>query len=157
MSGSRIAAVAALTTGVAIAPLPARTQDASFGCKVLLCALASNPSWQGIAYCVPVMNLLFAVLRRKGGSWPICGEAKAGAPQHEPYAACPQGSESVALVDGQAQPDPNGALCQAPRQSERQASEAGAGLTPRERRAEPWFIELDGPEGRKRFYYSLGQ
>jgi hypothetical protein len=157
MSGSRIFCVAAVAMAAAATPTAARAQDASFGCKVLLCALASNPSWQGISYCLPVMSLLFATLRRKGGSWPICGEAKSGTPQHEPYAACPQGSEPVTMVDGRAQPDPNGAKCQGLRQSERQASDTNAGLTARERRAEPWFIELDGPEGRKRFYYSLGQ
>jgi hypothetical protein len=157
MSGPRNVGVAALVLVAAAAPTPTRAQDASFGCKVLLCALASNPSWQGISYCLPVMSLLFATLRRKGGSWPICGEAKAGTPQHEPYATCPQGSEPVTMVEGRAQLDPNGAQCQALRQSERQATDSNAGLTPRERRAEPWYIELDGPEGRKRFYYSLGQ
>ena len=53
------------------ASLPARAQDASFGCKVLLCALASAPGWSAISYCVPVMNRLFNSLAT-GGGWPIC-------------------------------------------------------------------------------------
>lgn len=40
----------------------ADAQDASFGCKVLLCAAASAPSWSGIPYCVPVMQALFRQL-----------------------------------------------------------------------------------------------
>jgi hypothetical protein len=30
----------------------AKAQDAEFGCKVLLCAAATNPSWPSIPYCV---------------------------------------------------------------------------------------------------------
>ncbi len=53
------------------APLPASAQDASFGCKVLFCALASAPGWSAIPYCVPVMNQLFTSLAA-GDGWPIC-------------------------------------------------------------------------------------
>ncbi len=35
---------------------PLHRQDASFPCKVLLCAAATNPSWTGIPYCVPIMQ-----------------------------------------------------------------------------------------------------
>ena len=56
------------------ASVPAQAQDASFGCKVFLCAAASQPSWQGISYCVPVMQELFAGMR-KGRGWPTRGEA----------------------------------------------------------------------------------
>ena len=35
---------------------PTIAQDASFPCKVLLCAAATNPSWTAIPYCVPVMQ-----------------------------------------------------------------------------------------------------
>ena len=52
-------------------PHPANAQDASFGCKVLLCALSSAPGWSAIPYCVPVMNQLFTSLAM-GGGWPIC-------------------------------------------------------------------------------------
>ncbi|NJN37022.1 MAG: hypothetical protein HC794_08145 [Nitrospiraceae bacterium] len=51
---------------------PARAQDAEFGCKVLLCAAASNPSWPSIAYCVPVMNQLFAMMQSRRFRWPVC-------------------------------------------------------------------------------------
>jgi len=42
----------------------APAQDATFGCKVLLCAAASTPSWSGIPYCVPVMQQLFTRSRK---------------------------------------------------------------------------------------------
>lgn len=60
------------------APSPARAQDASFGCKVLLCAAATAPGWAGIPYCVPVMQELFRqlALRRP---WPVCSEARTSA------------------------------------------------------------------------------
>lgn len=58
------AAILALTISPSV-----RAQDASFGCKVLLCAAASNPSWSGIPYCVPVMTQLFRMLAR-GRPWP---------------------------------------------------------------------------------------
>jgi hypothetical protein len=54
----------------------ARAQDASFGCKVLLCAAATAPGWPGIPYCVPVMQTLFRQLA-KGGGWPSCPEGNA--------------------------------------------------------------------------------
>jgi hypothetical protein len=139
---------------------PAGAQDASFGCKVLLCAAASNPSWRGISYCVPVMTQLFAMLRRKGASWPVCGEANVGAPQHEPFADCPEATQAVALTDDRPMADPQGPWCQRlePRASETwDRGDAAASLLPRERRAEPWFVVLDGPQGPQRFYFSMGQ
>jgi hypothetical protein len=44
--------VAGLLTLALTAGLPGITkaQDAEFGCKVLLCAAASNPSWPQIPY-----------------------------------------------------------------------------------------------------------
>jgi hypothetical protein len=148
----------AATTLASVPPVSA--QDASFGCKVLLCAAASNPDWRGISYCVPVMTQLFAMLRRKGGSWPVCGEANVGAPQHEPFADCPETSHAVALMDDRPVADPQGPWCQPlkPRASERwDHGNAAVSLIPRERRAEPWFVVLDGPQGAQRFYFSVGQ
>lgn len=50
--------------------------DASWGCEVLLCAAASNPSWHGVATCVPPMTRLVQHLSR-GGEWPSCPSADA--------------------------------------------------------------------------------
>ena len=69
---------------------PARAQDASFGCKVLLCAAATTPSWSGIPYCVPVMQQLFTQLAKEGG-WPTCAQGDASPVGYQPYEALPGG------------------------------------------------------------------
>lgn len=69
----------------------AKAQDAEFGCKVLLCAAATNPSWPSIPYCVPVMNQLYAMMRSLRFRWPVCTAAGTGAPGYEPYQPCPTG------------------------------------------------------------------
>jgi len=84
---------------------PARAQDAEFGCKVLLCAAASNPSWPSIPYCVPVMNQLFSMMRSVRFRWPVCTAAGTGAPGYEPYQPCPTGWQETrqdAQTSGQA-------------------------------------------------------
>jgi hypothetical protein len=79
---------------------PASPQDASFGCKVLLCAAATAPSWSAIPYCVPVMRQLIALLA-KGEGWPSCAQAAASPPGYQPYAAYPTGAVSVAASQAQ--------------------------------------------------------
>jgi hypothetical protein len=69
----------------------AKAQDAEFGCKVLLCAAATNPSWPSIPYCVPVMNQLYAMMRSLRFRWPVCTAVGTGAPGYEPYQPCPTG------------------------------------------------------------------
>ena len=69
----------------------AKAQDAEFGCKVLLCAAANNPSWPSIPYCVPVMNQLYAMMRSLRFRWPVCTAAGTGAPGYELYQPCPSG------------------------------------------------------------------
>jgi hypothetical protein len=79
----------------------AKAQDAEFGCKVLLCAAASNPSWPSIPYCVPVMNQLYAMMRSLRFRWPVCTAAGTGAPGYEPYQPCPAGwQETSSFADG---------------------------------------------------------
>jgi hypothetical protein len=83
------------------AEAPAKAQDAEFGCKVLLCAAASNPSWPSIPYCVPVMNQLYAMMRSLRFRWPVCTAAGTGAPGYEPYQPCPAGwQETSSVADG---------------------------------------------------------
>ena len=79
---------------------PARAQDAEFGCKVLLCAAASNPSWPSIPYCVPVMNQLHAMMRSVRFRWPVCTAAGTGAPGYEPYQPCPTGWQETSSNTG---------------------------------------------------------
>lgn len=91
----------------------ASAQDASFGCKVLLCAAATNPGWSSIAYCVPVMHELFRRLAR-GGGWPSCPEARTSGLGYERYQACPAGQTAGQLntdgMDGFSA-IPNGDVC----------------------------------------------
>jgi hypothetical protein len=75
----------------------ATAQDASFGCKVLLCAAATAPSWSGIPYCVPVMQQLFKQLA-KGGSWPNCAQAHASPIGYQPYRKYPAADRPIATT-----------------------------------------------------------
>lgn len=85
--------VATLTgTGLGAAAGGAKAEDASWGCQVLLCAASKNPSWHGVAYCVPPMTKLIAAMKEPGFSWPICHEANAGKPGRENYEDCPAGT-----------------------------------------------------------------
>lgn len=74
-----IGLVALVACSTAVSIPSARAQDASFGCKVLLCAAASAPGWTAIPYCVPIMEEVFRELAL-GGSWPTCSQANAGRP-----------------------------------------------------------------------------
>jgi hypothetical protein len=78
---------------------PARAED-EFGCKVLLCAAAENPSWRGIPYCVPVMAKLYSMMNAWSFSWPICSSAGTGAPGYDPYLPCPAGFTPRSNDDG---------------------------------------------------------
>jgi hypothetical protein len=86
---------------------PAAAQDASFGCKVLLCAAATAPSWSAIPYCVPVMQQLFTQLA-KGGGWPSCSEGDASPVGYQPYGDCPAGATPIAV--SQASPSGRGGV-----------------------------------------------
>jgi len=90
---------ATLLASIALPPLllshPAAAQDASFGCKVLLCATAAAPSWSAIPYCVPVMQLLFTQLAKRDG-WPPCAQGNASPVGYQPFDACPAGTVPIA-------------------------------------------------------------
>lgn len=147
---------------------PARAQDASFGCKVLLCAAATNPSWSSIPYCVPVMTQLFRMLRR-GGGWPTCPEGNAVGLGYEPYQPCPTGQIAYGQVQSgdngstSLQPDPNGAFCVDPERYARMCSgqDNQAGCDPtyqpslRTPRTEPHFVDITTGGATSRFYFSL--
>lgn len=77
---------------VSLAPSAAKSEDASWGCQVLLCAASRNPSWHGIGYCVPPMTKLISAIKKPGFSWPVCQEAKAGNPGYQTYEDCPAGT-----------------------------------------------------------------
>lgn len=141
----------------------ARAQDASFGCKVLLCAAASTPGWSGIPYCVPVMQMLFRQLA-KGGGWPSCPEGNAGGIGYEPYQACPAGltpAQSGADGSEAVSAAPNGSLC-ADLSKLRQVCAGGDRgctttypTTPRDPRSDPYFVDISTANGAQRFYFSL--
>jgi len=88
MRGRHRSIVFGAIAAVLMSAATAAAQDASFGCKVLLCAVATAPSWSGIPYCVPVMEQLFSDLR-KGRGWPTCAEATAGSVASETNQNCP--------------------------------------------------------------------
>ncbi len=141
----------------------AHAQDASFGCKVLLCAAASAPGWPGIPYCVPVMQTLFRQLA-KGGGWPSCAEGNASGPGYEPYQACPAGLTPVQSgADGGAgiSKTPNGNLC-ADLSKPQQVCSGGDGgctttypTTARDPRSDPYYVDISTANGTQRFYFSL--
>lgn len=151
--------------------LPARAQDASFGCKVLLCAAASNPSWSGIPYCVPVMTQLFRMLAR-GRPWPTCPEGNAGVPGYDPYLPCP--APMIAYSGGRSgtgdsgyeplRADPSGDQCADPARISRPCPGGGdngpvcdpADLpVPRPQRSEPHYVDITTGGHTSRFYFSL--
>lgn len=117
-----------LLTTISTFPLlftcPARAQDASFGCKVLLCAAAAAPSWSGIPYCVPVMQQLFTQLA-KGDAWPTCAQGDASPVGYQRYEACPPATIPIAVNQANStgrggetataySESPNGSECGAP-------------------------------------------
>lgn len=147
-----------------LAPVTVVAQDASFGCKVLLCAAASAPSWSGIPYCVPVMQQLFRSLAH-GGSWPTCPEGHAGGLGYEPYFPCPAGLTAMKMVgedSTELAPARNGDLCVDRSKPRRQCRGGNDGscqtnypTTPRERRTEPNYVDISTANGKQRFYFSL--
>ena len=160
--GFQVAAIA-LCLGSLAAP-QARAQDASFGCKVLLCAAASAPSWSGIPYCVPVMHQLFRSLRH-GGSWPTCPEGHAGGLGHEPYLPCPPGMTAmqqasdanaglIASANGNLCADTTkpSNLCTGGRDNSCQTTYP---TVPRQARSEPDYVDITTANGVQRFYFSL--
>lgn len=100
---TRLVRAAAIALAATFAGRPeARAQDASFGCKVLLCAAATAPSWAGIPYCVPVMQQLIRQVAR-GGAWPVCLEGQVASSPSAPagQAAAEQSTPTSDLVAGQ--------------------------------------------------------
>ena len=155
------------SAGVALALLAAplasasagRAQDASFGCKVLLCAAATAPGWVGIPYCVPVMQELFRQLARRG-PWPVCSEARASGIGYEPYAPCSAGLTPSHGEDGQVAAA--GSLCanlSKPQQVCGQGEDTSCRTTyptvARPIRPDPNFVDLTTSAGPQRFYFSL--
>jgi hypothetical protein len=140
----------------------AEAQDASFGCKVLLCAAASTPGWSGIPYCVPVMQQLFQNLAH-GGGWPSCPEGDASGLGYEPYEPCPTGLTAVQStgngVEGMS-PAPNGNLCADLSKPQQTCSGRGScattyPTTTRQARSDPYFVDISTANGTQRFYFSL--
>lgn len=158
---------------------PAKAQDASWGCQVLLCAASQNPSWHGVPYCVPPMTRLVAAMSKPGFSWPVCQEAKAGEPGRETYEDCPAGTtvgySSRGDNDWQGEPDQcirTVDTCGSPRRRDIDPEAAGLTInrrfgedgesciqqvaTPRPRRADPWFFDIPNDKGvKERFWFNL--
>ncbi len=172
--------VAALvSSGLVFIATSAKSEDASWGCQVLLCAASQNPSWHGVSYCVPPMTKLISAMKRPGFSWPICHEANAGKPGHEVYEECPAGTTIGYSTQGdndwQGEPDQCTRtinVCQSSGNRDVSTQDAGAitrGVygdgndgclqqitTPRPRRADPYFFDILNDEGvKQRFWFNL--
>lgn len=156
---------AGVTLGMSLAPAVAPAQEASFGCKVLLCAAATAPSWSGIPYCVPVMQQLFRQLA-KGGGWPSCPEGQTSGLGHEPYLPCPTGwtpaESATARENAPAISTPNGGFCidlSKPSRDCASGSESGCQISyprqPRQVRDEPYYADIATANGQQRFYFAL--
>jgi hypothetical protein len=151
-------ATALLISVALMAPAPTQAQDAPFGCKVLLCALARNPSWGGIPYCVPVMTVALQLLR-KGRGFLLCPQAQASY-GHEPYQPCGAGFTPAARSGG-----PGDEVCARPKPVQQACASGGDSacgfpqtheIRERVPRAEPYFVETRGENGQiDRSYFSL--
>ena len=91
-------AIAGIVIGVSAHS--AQAQDASFGCKILLCVASQNPSWQGVAYCVPPVLKLLSIRKVHPGYWPSCPEAGTSKPGYAQYEDCPAGTTATTINDG---------------------------------------------------------
>lgn len=149
---------AAIGVAIALPPSAVQAQDATFGCKVLLCALARNPSWGGIPYCVPVMTVALQLLR-KGRGFPPCAEAQATY-GHEPHEPCPTGfsprnRDGASGEDVCARPKPGASSC-AQRTDGDCAFQSTHEIRERQTRSEPYFVETRGEAGETvRSWFSL--
>jgi hypothetical protein len=147
--------------------VPAKAQDASFGCKVLLCTAASAPGWSGIPYCVPAMQQLFSNLA-KGQGWPTCPEGNAGSVGYDPLDDCPQATtaadrQEVSTSDNgmgiayRYAANPSGLYCVPPDQLNSDASYASSNdnVTVRGQRADPYYVDITTADSTSRFWFSL--
>lgn len=151
-------------TVLALAPAPlALAQDASFGCKVLLCATATAPGWSGIPYCVPVMQQLFRDLAR-GRGWPSCPEGRASGVGFERFEECPAGTAAVEAQGtdgGYVMPAREGRYCADLSKRTWSCSGGHDGcnwqypMTSRQLRDEPYYVDITVSNNTKRFYFSL--
>ena len=67
---------------------PSSAQDASWGCKVLLC-VANPAGWESVSYCVPPVEAAIREVTH-GGSWPTCAEGgSSSGVNYDPYLPCP--------------------------------------------------------------------
>ncbi|MBB6469167.1 hypothetical protein HNQ96_005056 [Aminobacter lissarensis] len=75
----------------AASSFPCAALASEWGCKILLCASSSDPSWRGVPACHAPMYKLISAMKQPGFSWPTCPEAGTGRPGHEQFEDCPSG------------------------------------------------------------------
>ena len=90
-------AIAGIVIGISVQG--ARAQNATFGCKILLCVASQNPSWQGVPYCVPPVLKLLSIRKVHPGYWPSCPEAGTQKPGYAEYEDCPAGTTATTIDD----------------------------------------------------------
>ncbi|MBB6165655.1 hypothetical protein HNQ72_005503 [Rhizobium wenxiniae] len=165
-------------SGLGLIATPAKSEEASWGCQILLCAASQNPSWHGVGYCIPPMTRLISAMKKPGFSWPVCHEANADKPGHEAFDECPAGTTIGYGAQGengwQGEPDQcikTVNLCQSlggrDTSTWRRGSSSDAFYgdsnsciqqsgTPRPRRADPYFVDIPNDQGvKQRFWFNL--
>jgi hypothetical protein len=88
---AKLSSIVAIMLPAALFMSVVELRASEWGCQVLLCASASNPSWRGVPECHPPMQRLISAMSGWGFTWPTCPEAGTGKPGYERYAECPAG------------------------------------------------------------------
>lgn len=172
-------ATAALAgSGLGLIATPTKSEEASWGCQILLCAASQNPSWHVVGYCVPPTTKLISAMKKPGFSWPVCHEANADNPGHEAFDECPAGTTIGYSAQGengwQGEPDQcmkTVNLCQSLGSRDTSTWSRGSSgdgfygdsngciqqiATPRPRRADPYFFDIANDQGvKQRFWFNL--
>ena len=145
------AMIAPLMTWALLVGLRTDAGASQWGCEVLLCASASNPSWRSIPACHPPMRRLLAAMDAPGFSWPTCPEAGSGRPGYRRYGPCPAGwrAEPARQERGGQR---TGELCvrqsqDCPRTRTKQDDCAAMRSMPRPVRQMPYYFDLEQDDG----------
>ena len=151
------------------AAIPDTAAAGTWGCKVLLCASSTIPSWQGVPACHAPMNRLISAMNKAGFAWPTCPEAGTSAPDHERYADCPAGFQVGSSSNSNSFAG-NGDLCvktvnfcegnaHGSYISDRQRGCIQMVSTPRPIRSEPYYFDIksDTSGQTQRHWFSLNR
>lgn len=157
--------------GLSATQVRAEGEAVSWGCQVVMCAASSQPSWQGVPYCVSPMTKLIAAMKLPGFKWPICSEGNVGKPTYEPYQPCPSGFSSETVGEKHSErelcvrvvskrPDPkeypDASITTEMGGSDDQYVRGYKISQSRKRNKDPYYFDIPNDKGGKdRFYFNL--